>query len=277
MTARPVFLLSARIFVMGMLVGTVLPRQGDAAESPKSQVDSKARTTKTTQARSVPQPVVVKPVAYRTSTGHQALALAHSPSKFNQSKTGKARVTQVTYSYGGISCVPFARAASGIELKGNAANWWDAADGVYERGSRPEPASVLNFRATGRMRLGHVAVVTRVIDSRQIEIDHANWWGPGAGKGGVARAIPVVDVSERNDWSQVRVGLGHTSDFGSVYPTYGFIYDRPDRGTMVANTMPTRPVPASMRANLRYGTNEEVADASTPRFAVIDAAAHSLR
>ena len=24
---------------------------------------------------------------------------------------------------------------------------------------------------------------------------------------------------------------------GSVYPTYGFIYDRPDRGVMVANTL----------------------------------------
>ncbi len=133
-------------------------------------------------------------------------------------------------SYGGISCVPFARIASGIELKGNAANWWDAAAGVYARGQEPEGGSVLNFRATGGMRLGHVAVVTRVVNSREIEIDHANWWGPGASKGGVSRGVPVVDVSENNDWSAVRVGLGHTGGFGSVYPTYGFIYDRPDTG-----------------------------------------------
>jgi hypothetical protein len=133
-------------------------------------------------------------------------------------------------SYGGISCVPFARIASGIELKGNAANWWDAAAGVYARGQTPEGGSVLNFRATGGMRLGHVAVVTRVVNAREIEIDHANWWGPGASKGGVSRGIPVIDVSENNDWSEVRVGLGHTGQFGSVYPTYGFIYDRPDTG-----------------------------------------------
>jgi len=137
---------------------------------------------------------------------------------------------------GGMQCVPFARAASGIELKGNAANWWDAANGVYARGQAPEAGSVLNFRATGSMRLGHVAVVTHVVSSREIEIDHANWAGPGASKGGVSRAIPVVDVSENNDWSAVRVGLGHSGSYGSVYPTYGFIYDRPDNGGgMLAN------------------------------------------
>ena len=75
----------------------------------------------------------------------------------------------------GISCVPYARSVSGIELKGNAANWWAAAAGVYERGSQPEPGSVMNFRATGHMRLGHVAVVERVVNSREVEIDHANW------------------------------------------------------------------------------------------------------
>jgi len=49
--------------------------------------------------------------------------------------------------------VPFARAATGIDLKGNAVNWWDAASGVYARGETPEPGSVMNFRATGHMRL----------------------------------------------------------------------------------------------------------------------------
>ena len=133
--------------------------------------------------------------------------------------------------YSGISCVPFAREASGIELKGNAVNWWDAASGVYQRGRAPERGSVLNFRATGRMRLGHVAVVTTVVNSREVEVDHANWAG-----GGVERGIPIIDVSPDNDWSEVRVSLDHRGDFGSVYPTYGFIYDRPDHGTILANT-----------------------------------------
>jgi hypothetical protein len=143
---------------------------------------------------------------------------------------------------GGISCVPFARNDSGISVAGNAWEWWDNAAGVYARGSVPEPGSVLTFRANGRMRLGHVAVVSRVVNAREVEVDHANWWGPGT-HGGVARNVPVVDVSQNNDWSAVRVGLGLSGDFGSIYPTYGFIYDRPDTGVMVATRMVPAPPP----------------------------------
>jgi hypothetical protein len=110
----------------------------------------------------------------------------------------------------------------------------------------------MSFRATGRMRLGHVAVVTRVMDSRTVEIDHANWAGPGATKGGVSRGIPVIDVSDNNDWSAVRVGLGHSGDFGSIYPTYGFIYDRPDRGQMIANAKAAPRTEEVAEAPLRF-------------------------
>ena len=156
-----------------------------------------------------------------------ATGSVHRRSKVVNLKGGKARYASYR---GGLQCVPFARAASGIVLKGNAANWWDAAAGVYARGSAPEAGSVLNFRSTGGMRLGHVAVVTAVRDPRTIEIEHANW-----SKGSVARNVSVVDVSPENDWSQVRVALGHGGDYGRTYPTYGFIYDRPDSGVMVAN------------------------------------------
>jgi surface antigen len=126
--------------------------------------------------------------------------------------------------YAGVSCVPFARAESGIILTGNAATWWDEAEGRYARGHAPEAGSVLNFRANASMHLGHVAVVREVVNSRQIEIDQANWWGPGGGHGVISRDIAVVDVSPHNDWTAVRVALGHSGSFGSVYPTYGFIY-----------------------------------------------------
>ena len=109
---------------------------------------------------------------------------------------------------GGIlQCVPFARENSGIEIIGNAGTWWNSASGIYERGSRPEVGSVLNFRATGRMVLGHVAVVSKVVDSRNIEIDQANW----SGRGRISRNIDVVDVSPRNDWTAVRVAIGDTA------------------------------------------------------------------
>jgi len=202
-----------------------------------------------------------------------AAAELHSSAKHPLAKNAKARL--YGHHYAGISCVPYARSVSGIELSGNAAQWWYAASGIYERGSRPEEGSVLNFRASGRIRLGHVAVVTHVVSSREVEIDHANWWGPGAGKGGISRGIPVVDVSENNDWSEVRVGLGHTGTYGSVYATYGFIYDRPDHGTMVANNLPH----TEMVRVVTAPDIDEVAEAVAPRrpsafFAPVN---HSLR
>ena len=172
------------------------------------------------------------------------------------------------YASGGISCVPFARNASGIAVEGNAWQWWDNAAGVYARGRIPESGSVLAFQANGRMRLGHVAVVTRVINPREIEVEHANWWSGGM-YGGVARNIPVVDISPANDWTAVRVGIGGAGQFGSVYPTYGFIYDRADTGQMLtARAAPApqqdlNPPPSDLRPGAERGwqTYEEVAEA----------------
>src|SRR4051794_36324198 len=96
----------------------------------------------------------------------------------------------------GLQCVPFARAISGIRLFGDAWRWWSEAAGRYERGQRPQPGSVLSFRPNTHMPLGHVAVVTRVVSARRIEIDHANWASPGE----ITTGAAAVDVSERNDW-----------------------------------------------------------------------------
>jgi surface antigen len=131
----------------------------------------------------------------------------------------------------GISCVPYARQESGIEISGNAAQWWHHAEGVYARGNQPEVGSVLNFRANGHMRLGHVAVVASIIDSRNILVDHANWGGPGLHHGMISRGVRVEDVSANNDWSSVRVQLVTGEEYGSVYATYGFIYARADGTT----------------------------------------------
>lgn len=172
-----------------------------------------------------------------------------------------------TRSYG-ISCVPYARQVSGIEVAGNAWEWWNNAAGLYARGDKPEPGSVLNFRANGRMRLGHVAVVTQVVNPREVIVDHANW-PSGGGIGGISHNIAVVDVSEANDWTAVRVELGRDGTFGSVYPTYGFIYNRPDTGTVVASIArpapqpDINPVPSDLRpmAERPWHTVEEVAEA----------------
>ena len=178
----------------------------------------------------------------------------------------------------GLQCVPYARAQSGIIIQGNAANWWYAAAGVYARGSQPEPGAVLNFRATYNMRLGHVAVVTNVLSPREVEVDHANWAHFAATRDNIDLAMRVIDVSPENDWTAVRVELGHTGQYGAVYPTYGFIYDRPDDGRMLANTL-SLPHPTGERPALDA---DEVAEAPAGRDAIavslpVDAPGRSLR
>lgn len=217
--------------------------------------------------RAVQEPKVLSREDRLKKSPERSLAFGRS-----NSKSGKARVYASRDEV--LQCVPFARAASGIELKGDAVNWWDAAAGVYERGHRPEAGAVLNFRANSNMRLGHVAVVKHIVNSREIEIDHANWaW---SGKSNITRNVAVIDVSERNDWTAVRVALGGGGgDFGSVYSTYGFIYDRPDRGTMVANT-----AHAPFSPTLQGARNDnEVAEAprGTLDLSLSDAPARSLR
>ena len=160
-----------------------------------------------------------------------------------------------------IQCVAFAKQDAGIEISGNARDWWSNAAGVYERGSRPESGSVLSFRENGRMPLGHVAVVSAVEDSRTIAIDQSHWNGPG-----VTRDLEVKDVSDANDWSAVRVQLGHGGGFGSIYPTHGFIYPRPDHGVLVANVthaaMPDlERAPADLRRSRHRARDVEVAEA----------------
>ena len=165
--------------------------------------------------------------------------------RFGHKGTGGPLAGHSRYSGGGgIQCVTFARSDSGIELVGNANTWWGHAAGIYQRGATPEPGSVLSFRSNRAMPLGHVAVVNQVVDGRTLIIDHANWGGPGRGQGAITRSTSVVDVSPGNDWSAVRVALGHSGDYGSIYPTHGFIYNRPDGGTILASTATAAPIPS---------------------------------
>jgi hypothetical protein len=125
-----------------------------------------------------------------------------------------------------MQCVTYARAATGIGLQGDAWRWWTAAKGVYDRGTRPKAGAILVFARQGHMRYGHVSVVSRVIDKRTVLVDHANW-APARShsRGEVSHAVPVIDVSAANDWSEVRVWYRPALQFGSrVYHTDGFVY-----------------------------------------------------
>lgn len=124
-------------------------------------------------------------------------------------------------------CVTFARMFSGIDIYGDAHTWWTQAQGKFATGERPRTGAVLAFRSNGRMRLGHVAVVSEVLTDRVIRVTHANW---GGSRGKVEENVTVVDVSDANDWSAVKVWYNPINDLGTtVYPTHGFIYNSPDR------------------------------------------------
>jgi len=152
-------------------------------------------------------------------------------------KTSRHRTRVASGNWGGgLSCVPYARMVTGMNVSGNGGQWWYNAAGVYDRGSRPQPGSVLAFRSSGGMSRGHVAVVSRVVAPRHVQIDHSNWGGPGIRRGTVMRDVNVIDVSEANDWSAVRVQVGHdASAFGRTYPTFGFIHNRPANSIMRAD------------------------------------------
>lgn len=199
-----------------------------------------------------------------------SFALGHSGFSSGFGKNAKARIYTGAYRGGGVlQCVTFARADSGIEITGNATNWWDNAAGRYARGNTPESGSVLNFRSTGHMPLGHVSVVSNVVGPREILIDHAHWGGPSSNGGGVSRGVAVIDVSPANDWSEVRVSLGASGEYGNTYPVYGFIYNRPDNGIRMASghAQPRQAAPAEEVAaapahaapvSLRHGDETDV-------------------
>ena len=119
----------------------------------------------------------------------------------------------------GLTCAPFARELSGIALYGEAASWWDGAAGRYGRANRPEVGGVLVFRRSSRLPSGHVSVVSRVINARQIEVIQANWVPEQLDQDQL-----VVDVSERNDWTEVRVWYPPLNQIGGhTYAAHGFV------------------------------------------------------
>jgi surface antigen len=122
-------------------------------------------------------------------------------------------------------CVPFAREVSGIQIYGDAWTWWDQAEGRYKRGNMPKIGAVLAFIPYGKMELGHVAAVSEIVDSRTILVTHANWSPINGRRGQVERDVQVIDVSEDNDWTAVRVWFGPNATLGgTAWPTHGFIY-----------------------------------------------------
>jgi len=98
---------------------------------------------------------------------------------------------------------------------------------------------------TDVMPLGHVAVVSRIVDDRHILLRHANWSGPGL----IENDVMAIDSSPQNDWSQVRIWWGQGQQIGARdNPVNGFIY--PEKAmpqALLDRSTPERDEAASIR------------------------------
>ena len=173
-----------------------------------------------------------------------------------------------------LQCVPYAREVTGIDIYGDALTWWEQAAGRYERGRQPRAGAVMAFVPNDKMRLGHVAAVSRVIDSRTVLLDHANWSPINGERGQIERGVKAVDVSPNNDWSEVRVWYHPLQALGTTrWPVQGFIYPdgkakaRPQQ--RFAQAAPVRPQPTRSQPSRSFLAAFEAAPAPRqPRAAL---------
>ena len=119
-----------------------------------------------------------------------------------------------------LECVPYAREVSGIRLYGDAASWWEAAAGQYDRTSQPLPGAVLVFRRTGRLPHGHVSPSSPGCGPRG-----RSW---SARPTGCTAASPAASPwwTSRPATTGARCACGGTrpATLGTTtYPTFGFI------------------------------------------------------
>ena len=152
----------------------------------------------------------------------------------------------------GLQCVPYAREHSGINLRGDAYTWWDKAAGVYARGSDPIIGSVIVLNGYSRHR-AHVAVVRRIVSPREIRIDHANWNDDGS----IYVNDPVVDVSENNDWTQVKVWNIRSGSWGTrTYHVQGFIGPGPETGSPLVAAYHPKPKDDAIARTIAAGNDD---------------------
>lgn len=151
----------------------------------------------------------------------RAAPMAEVPVQLDQARLSHAVEVAKTMRAAGqrVWCVPFARNASGIEIRGNAEEWYgNAPEFGYARGHRPMTGAVMAFSGGSGLTAGHVAVVSQVVSPREVLVDHANWK-----RNQVSLGMRIIDVSDAGDWSRVQVE-SNPGQFGRTYRLDGFIY-----------------------------------------------------
>ena len=99
------------------------------------------------------------------------------------------------------------------------------------------------------MELGHVAAVSRIIDSRTVLLRHANWSLINGARGQIENDVRAIDVSENNDWSKVRVWFAPIQGIGgTAWPVQGFIYNEKPGSKGLLLAKPTKDAKAEKTA-----------------------------
>lgn len=156
------------------------------------------------------------------AAGAALISPAAATSAIDRIVSGDALTTRTAIAPKVLECVPYARQLSGIQIYGDAHTWWNQAKGRYARGRVPRVGAVMAVAPHNNSRLGHVATVSKVIDSRTILLSHANW----SYRGKIERNVTALDVSPANDWSEVRIWYGPSQNLGHTHwPVAGFIYN----------------------------------------------------
>jgi hypothetical protein len=166
-------------------------------------------------------------LALAAAIGLDLAGCASDPGDFVSSNQ-TARVGAIQKPDSPLQCVPYARQQSGVRIFGDAYTWWDKAAGKFVRGTAPRLGAVMVLTGYAGPNHSHLAVVRNLVSPREIKVDHANWLNDGQ----IYVDDPVVDVSEANDWSKVRIWNIRASAWGTrIYPVQGFIGPGPDTGS----------------------------------------------
>ena len=154
-------------------------------------------------------PVMVPDEPEVSTRQHLFSARAAELSEFSLPRLPSLTVAELPLPSVETPIVEFARARSGLALFGDG-TWWARAKNIYARLRTPAEETVMVFTATKRLAKGHVAVVTHISRAARNQ----------GGSGELAESrrdrpnTPVLDVSKKNDWSQVRVRNITLKSFG---------------------------------------------------------------
>ena len=204
---RPVSNITPRVVDLSREVIGFLGFGGSQANNPTDpQPVAESTAINHPKAQIIPREIAPMPIAEMAPPPHLPVVAATAPSV----ETPLRR----------LFCVEYARMRSGLAVFGDAKHWWERAKNLYARLPHPVEEAVMVFSGSKRLKRGHVAVVTDIVNPRQIIVDQANWQN----KGEIDHATPVLDVSAANDWSLVRVWDVPSGHFGArTYAISGFI------------------------------------------------------